>query len=233
MFCKHLKLAEYTLPNSPDCVLMRQIDAEKLFLRRNLIGTVVLKQVIDVEQRKHLLWCCEQQNHKTDYLPVFIDEMGARLPQLAEAKPATKQTFFYKNAYCYIVNQQKNGRMNVRLLNFFWHQSYVDALCRAQGFQPQEIYLVRLTDFGYKEEFGVCWQIIYADENGKDNGMILAVDLKESPKLTELNLNSIDYIPIKEGESVTINGLRYGVYKTNNNSYFLKKNLIQFTLCNK
>jgi hypothetical protein len=106
-------------------------------------------------------------------------------------------------------------------------------MCRAQGYKPQEIYLVRLLDLYSRQELGICWQIVYTDGESEDNGMILAVDLNEAPRLANINLNQIDYIPVATGEYVNINNVRYRVFQTDAGSYFLGRTFLQVSVRSK
>lgn len=231
MSCRALKLSEYTYPNSPDCVYTRQIEAEMQFLRRGLVGPVCLSQVLDENGVKHLLWVCELPDEQEAFLPVFIDDFEQELPELVARENVTDQTFVYRLDRSYKVCSQKNGRMNVRLITVFWHQALVEAMCRAQGFVVQEIYLMRIVDLLTREQYGICWQVVYQDKDQKDQGEIVAVDLHEAPRLSALNPDKLDYLPIDEGESIVIRDIRYEVFMSEQNQYFLGRNLLQVSRC--
>jgi len=231
MYCRAVKTSEYSYPNSPDCVYTRQIDAEKQFLRRGLAGPVFLNRVLDVNGVKHLLWVCELPDKQEAFLPVFIDDFEQKLPELVAREDVTDQTFVYRLGRSYKVFRQKNGRMNVRLITVFWHQALVEAMCRAQGFEPQEVYLMHLVDLYSREEYGIGWQVVYQDGNEEDQGQVLVVDLREAPRLGALNPDKLDYLPIDEGENITIRGISYEVLKNEHGSYFLGRNLLQVARC--
>lgn len=231
--CRCLKLSEYTFPTSPDCVYMRQIDVEMRCLRLGVIGSVTLNTCVGNDGKKYLLWSIRLPDKDLVHFPVFIEDLGANLGKILDIKPANEKTFLYKDDRSYIVHRQKNGRMNLRLLTLFWHQSHVDAMCRAQGYKPQEIYLVRLLDLYSRQELGICWQIVYTDGESEDNGMILAVDLNEAPRLANINLNQIDYISVATGEYVNINNVRYRVFQTDAGSYFLGRTFLQVSVRSK
>lgn len=226
-----LKLSEYTYPNSPDCVYTRQIDAEMQFLRRGLVGPVCLNQVLDVNGVKHLLWVCELPDKQEAFLPVFIDDFDQELPELVAREDVSDQTFVYRFGRSYKVCSQKNGRMNVRLITLFWHQALVEAMCRAQGFEPQEVYLMHLVDLYSREEYGIGWQIVYQDGDESDQGQVLVADMREAPRLGALNPDKLDYLPIDEGENITIRDIIYGVFKSEQGQYFLGRNLLQVSRC--
>ena len=231
MYCRAVKTSEYSYPNSPDCVYTRQIDVEKQFLRRGLAGPVFLNRVLDENGVMHLLWVCELPDKQEAYLPVFIDDFEQELPKLVAREEVSDQTFVYRFGRSYKVFRQKNGRMNVRLITVFWHQALVEAMCRAQGFEPQEVYLMHLVDLYSREEYGIGWQVVYQDGNQEDNGQVLVVDLREAPRLGALNPDKLDYLPIDEGENITIRGISYEVLKNEHGSYFLGRNLLQVARC--
>ena len=231
MSYRSLKTSEYTYPNSPDCVYTRQIEAEMQFLQRGLVGPVFLNRVLDENGVKHLLWVCELPDKQEAFLPVFIDDFEQDLPELVAREDVTDQTFVYRFNRSYKVCSQKNGRMNVRLITVFWHQALVEAMCRAQGFEPQEVYLMRLVDLYSRAEYGICWQVVYQDGEQKDNGEIVAVDLRDSERLSVLNPDKLDYLPIDEGENIIIRDICYEVFKNEKGLYFLGRSLLQVSKC--
>lgn len=231
MGCRALKTSEYSYPNSPDCVYTRQIEAEKQFLRRGLAGPVYLNRVLDENGVKHLLWVCELPDKQEAFLPVFIDDFAQELPERVAREDVTDQTFVYRLGRSYKVFRQKNGRVNVRLITVFWHQALVEAMCRAQGFEPQEVYLMRLVDLNSREEYGIGWQIVYQDGEKTDQGQVLAVDLREAPRLGALDSDKLDYLPIDECEKITIRDICYEVFKNEHGLYFLGRDLLQVSKC--
>ncbi len=227
-----LKLAEYSSSTCEDCMYMTQRQAQLRFLRLGVAGPIGLFRLTDTAGRRHIVWCSVDETSQVHYLPVFVDELDTTDIEVAETpEPLKNMEMVYKDLRSYIVHRAKTGRTDLRLVTVYYHQALVTATAQAQGFKVTTVYPIRVVDLYSRQEFGICWEIAYTDkdEEGEDteSAMMLCVDMHEAERWRGIDLNRIDYEPLKVGETVCIRNTYYRVYKTEQGSFYFRKSLMQ------
>lgn len=223
------RIIECTTSQSPSGVYMRQIEAERAFLRANAVGRTCLAHVTDKYGKHHLLWFNENGEQKM-FLAVFIEDMDISQISVDQIRPAQTTDFIYRDECAYLLHQYKNGRFNVRLVVRYLSQTLVNALLQAQNQVPKQVYPVRVVNIHTGHVFGVCWRIIATKKDGdteREAYEVLPVDLLHTEWLHKVDINWLHFEAIKVGENIEVDGVYYTLRQNEQGLYSLRRSHIQ------
>lgn len=233
-FEKNLTVYECTTSSEEYCIYATQKDAEEHFHQLGLYGTVTLDRVVGFNNQIHVFWVLRLDKEVIGYIPLFIDDEEAEDVIYTASEPIRRTTFYHKKGRCFIFFPRADGNIDVRVLVIFARQELVEALCLTQRIKPSEIYLTAM--YTVQENYAVssCWNVVVEEEQkGEilDKCILLPVDLRDSRRLYEVGINTLNPQMVYENGILLANNTYYRMRKGENGKRYLVKIPVHMSSC--
>lgn len=229
-----LKLIDYTIPASGECVFSMRSLADRAFKGAGLFGETKLCLVKN-SQGTHVMWANITPYFVT-FLPVFLEDFKHNPSRNNEFVPIEENMLVYREyrgglGACYLV-LFGSGEILFTQIKILPDQLLVEKYCEARGLKVTHISICKLMTIQDHRYVMTCWSVEYEkpeelDEDGEPSkyATYFPVDFTESEKFRGASLSKLNEEYLHENDVFMAQETMYRVLKDEEGKYFISKDL--------